>query len=226
MTQLIGYDFDNISNILSTLKFIPHDYNLVKKILTSFSNLHYSGGILYDLTNSRVHELRGESYHNKFNVAESSELLTLAGAIAEEKTIMLLLHNEYVKYLRQRKKGTKLYHSLSAFVKDIFDCPRKLGELKLTASRNRTKNYLQDIEELLMIHDNIIPGVQIYSKALIFSNLFQCYLDRHTRRPKLPQSLFTMSGSGCKRSFVSTIIDDIPYFGVPIFFFRFSLTSR
>ena len=73
MTQLIGYDFSNIAQILSTLRYVPIDYNLVKKVLTSFSNLHFSGGIIYDLTNSRVHELRGESYHNGFNVKESSE---------------------------------------------------------------------------------------------------------------------------------------------------------
>ena len=131
-----------------------------------------------------------------------------------------------MSYLRKRKKGARMNHSLSAFVKDIFVCPRKLGDIKQKAAKNRTKNYLKDFDELFFTYDNLIPGIEVYSKALIFSNLFQCYVDRHTRRPKLPQSLFTMSCSGCKRSFVSTIVNDIPYFGVPMFFFRFSLTSR
>ena len=110
---------------------------------------------------------------------------------------------------------------------DIFGCPHKLREFKRIAQNQRINNYLNDVDELLLICENkLIPGVQIYSKALIFSNLFQCYVDRHSRRPKLPQSLFTMSSSRCKRPLVSTIVDDVAFFGIPIFFFRFSLTSR
>ena len=62
----------NTKRVLGMLKFIPQNYNLLKRVFTSFNNLHYDAndedeidendnfGVLYSLAGSKIHELRGE----------------------------------------------------------------------------------------------------------------------------------------------------------------------
>ncbi len=60
VTKLIGYKLSNANHVLKLLQFMPVDYNLVKRVITSFNNLHYDKdtGILHSLTAARIHELR------------------------------------------------------------------------------------------------------------------------------------------------------------------------
>ena len=65
---------------------------------------------------------------------------------------------------------------------------------------------------------------QVFSEALIFSNLFKC---RTLRRGNinLTYNLNAKIKKKCKYPFVSTIKDGMQYFGIPIFFFRLDFTS-
>ncbi len=61
MTSLIGYKLANSNHVLKLLQFMPLDYDRVKRVITSFNNLHYEKdtGILNSLPAARVHELHG-----------------------------------------------------------------------------------------------------------------------------------------------------------------------
>jgi len=66
--------------------------------------------------------------------------------------------------------------------------------------------------------------LQVFTEALIFSNLFKC---RKLRRGQVDinYNLKRKVDNKCKYPFVSTIRLDIQYFGIPIFFSRLSFTS-
>jgi len=115
---------------MSLLKYLPMDVNLVKKILTSFSNLHVSDGIVYDLNSSRVHELRGGTSFVMFDLKNTRALMTLAETTAEDSTIIQLLHTEFLHYCRTVKKHMKKYSDLYAYTLDIFNSTVKLERLK------------------------------------------------------------------------------------------------
>ncbi len=115
--------------MLALFDLVPIDFNLVKRILTSFSNLHYCDGILYDLNNSRVHELRGENFSKLFNLRESILLFTLAGNIAEDKTVMFVLHTDYMEHLKTEVRKRKM-SSLHAFIKDVLNTDLKIADFK------------------------------------------------------------------------------------------------
>jgi hypothetical protein len=58
---------------------MPVDYNLVKRVITSFNNLHYDKetGILHSLPAARIHEFRGAFILKVITESESILLLTL-----------------------------------------------------------------------------------------------------------------------------------------------------
>ena len=84
---------------------------------------------IYDLNNSRVHELRGQSYFKQFNLKESIQLLTLAGNIAENKTVMFVFHSDYMEHLKNEVRKRKKT-SLHAFIKDSMNTESKIAEFK------------------------------------------------------------------------------------------------
>ena len=94
--------------------------------------------------------------------------------------------------------------------------------------RNRILSYLEDLQLIYDCVNNILPSTKIFTRALIFSNLFKTTVDSRHHRPCLQSSLFEMSNTpgSNKRPFVSTIIDGTPYFSIPLYFFRFSLGKR
>ncbi len=117
---------------MSLLKYLPIDFNLVKKILTSFSNLHVCDGTVYDLNSSRVHELRGRTFFMMFDLRSTRALMTLAETTAEDSTIIQLLHTEFLQYCQTVKKHMKKYPDLYAYCVDIFKSTLKLEKLKET----------------------------------------------------------------------------------------------
>ncbi len=136
---------------------IPIDFNLVKKVLTSFSNLHYSDGILYDLTNSRVHELRGASYPYMLNTQDSKDIMTLAGTIAEENSVIYLLHDEYFEYLRTRTKKKKKYSNLYDYIADTLDTEQKIEcFLKLVSSLSIQLHYVLIVFMMCRQNKNVL----------------------------------------------------------------------
>ncbi len=116
--------------MLSLFELLPTDFNRLKRILTSFSNLHYCDGVVYDLNNSRVHELKGPSYQKNLNVNESILLLTLVVTIAENRTAMYSLHTEYLTYVTHVSGRMKRYSSIHAYMKDIMNTNSKMKDLK------------------------------------------------------------------------------------------------
>jgi hypothetical protein len=79
LTQLIGYNFSTVSRILRLIQFMPINFNIVKKVLTSFSNLHVEGGTVYSLPISRVHELRKKSKWYLCDKQNVVDLVTISG---------------------------------------------------------------------------------------------------------------------------------------------------
>ncbi len=58
---------------------MPINFNIVKKVLTSFSNLHVEGGTIYSLPICRVHELRKISQQFICDNIKVIDLVTIAG---------------------------------------------------------------------------------------------------------------------------------------------------
>ena len=88
---------------------MPVDYNLIKRVITSFNNLHYDKdtGILHSLPASRVHELRGCTQLISLSESESIALVTLAASLSEPLTVIDILLNDYLYTKETRKKGQK-----------------------------------------------------------------------------------------------------------------------
>ena len=106
---MIGFNFKHISKVLQLLKFIPDNYNIVKRIFTSFNNLHFDKdtGIIHSLPASRVHELRGKCRLISLTEIQSIELIALAAAVSEEDTLLDVLMINYIKTMETRRKGQK-----------------------------------------------------------------------------------------------------------------------
>ena len=92
--------------------------------------------------------------------------------------------------------------------------------------KKRIQHLADDLQEIIEYVNGDRQCVQVYTKALIFSNVFKSTVERRHHRPQLPLSLFALSSTSHKNSFVSTIIDGVPYFGIPLYFFRLTLGYR
>ena len=89
ITQQIGYSFKALKKFIKTMSCIPSDYNIVKKILTSFNNLHVENdNVMYSLPNCRVHELRGNGYVCVLDEETSSELIEALAAISRDHCVL------------------------------------------------------------------------------------------------------------------------------------------
>jgi len=90
VTSLIGFKLSNANHVIKLLQFMPLDYNLVKRVITSFNNLHYDKqtGILHSLTAARVHELRGAYILQSITESQSIVLITLAASIAATNSVL------------------------------------------------------------------------------------------------------------------------------------------
>ena len=131
ITGLIGYRLTNCSHILRLLKFMPVDYNLIKRVVTSFNNLHYDKdtGILHSLPASRVHELRGPSKLIALCENDSIALVTLAASIAEESSVLDILLTDYLIIKETRKKGQKTYKHFHDYLDYVLTNDTKIKEL-------------------------------------------------------------------------------------------------
>ncbi len=78
LTSFIGYKLANANHVMKLLQIMPLDYNLVKRIITSFNNLHYDKdtGILHSLPAVCIHELPGAYILQAMTEIESIVLLT------------------------------------------------------------------------------------------------------------------------------------------------------
>ena len=126
VTGLIGYKLANANHVLNLLKFMPIDYNLVKRVITSFNNLHYDKdtGIMHSLPASRVHELRGRQQLVIIKECEAIWLTTLAASIADSDSVLEVLLNDYIEISEIRKKGQKslkIFMNISQYQRKMFE---------------------------------------------------------------------------------------------------------
>ena len=89
ITQSIGYNFTALKKFVTTVSCIPTDYNIVRKILTSFNNLHIENdNVMYSLPNCRVHEMRGLDSINAIDDVMSNNLMTSLASIARNHSVL------------------------------------------------------------------------------------------------------------------------------------------
>ncbi len=107
---------------------MPVDYNLVKRVITSFNNLHYDKdtGILHSLTAARIHELRGAYILKPLTESESIVLITLAASIAETNSFLDILLSDYLETKETRKKGQKTFKHLHEYLMYVLKNKQKL----------------------------------------------------------------------------------------------------
>ena len=132
ITSLIGYKLSNATNILRLLKFLPVDYNMIKRVITSFNNLHFDKetGILYSLPALRLHELRGPTKLIAYSEIESIALVTLAASIAETNSVLDILLDDYIVVKETRKKGKKTYRHFYDYLLTVFSNNNKFIALQ------------------------------------------------------------------------------------------------
>ena len=111
---------------------MPTDYNLIKRVITSFNNLHYDKetGILYSIPASRVHELRGPQNITAILEIESIGLLTLAASIAETNSVLDILLGDFIEVKETRKKGQKTFKNLHDYIMFIMNNEKNLELFK------------------------------------------------------------------------------------------------
>ena len=88
VTQTLGFNFENMPNTLKLLNLLPINYSLVKRIFTTFSNLHVHEGMVYSLPLAKVFELRSYKANVQINKHQVQELLMTCGEIADENSAL------------------------------------------------------------------------------------------------------------------------------------------
>jgi hypothetical protein len=121
ITGLLGYNLRNMSRVLKLLQFLPVDYNLIKRVITSFNNLHFDKdtGIMHSLPSARVHELRGNTKLHGLSYDESVSLVTLAASISNEFSLLENLRVDYLNYQEKRKKGQRTFKHLHHYMSTV-----------------------------------------------------------------------------------------------------------
>ena len=115
------------------------DYNLIKRVITSFNNLHcdVDTGVMHSIPSARVHELRGRVKHLLLSDDESSDLVTAAASISAENSLLDILLVQFIDYQETRKKGQKTYKSLHKYICTVLHDKnelRKIDQLKINYS--------------------------------------------------------------------------------------------
>jgi len=68
---------------------MPSNYNIVKKILNSFTNLYVDEhNVMYSIPNCRVHELRGSVVVSYISERESDLLMQALAFLAREESVL------------------------------------------------------------------------------------------------------------------------------------------
>ncbi len=132
VTMLIGYKLTNANHVLKLLEFMPTDYNLFHRVITSFNNLYYDKetGILHSISASRVHELRGLPKLIAISIKDSICLLTLAASIADVNSALEILLGDFIHVTETRKKGQRTFKHLHEYIMFIMQNEEKLSLLQ------------------------------------------------------------------------------------------------
>ena len=176
VTNIIGFNINHISRVLRLLQFIPENYNIVKRVYTSFQNLHYdlpieneSEGILYSLPGARVHELRGKFILLPLEKRKSTMLITLACSISEENSVLDILNLQYCETMERRKKKQKTFSNVEDYLNWSLKEPQQLYKLNekvfllyLYLVSTSFKHCLNIISTLLPHYRNIVFALSLH----------------------------------------------------------------
>ena len=157
---------------------------------------------------------------------DSLSLIKLAGSISEENSILDVLMNDYIAHQENRTKGSKKFNNLSEYFRRLLLDEKEKRKFNLNANKKGLCNddWIKDLQ--FLCSDNyIINVVQVYTQALIHSNLFDACEDYHHNLKTL--TLAEMVDRNYKKPFVCYIDkdNDKKYFGVVKYFFRLNYTT-
>ncbi len=89
VTQSIGFNFKKMLNIIKMFSWVPTDVNIIKKVLSSFSNLYVDKeNKIYCLPNIRIHELRGEPKAKCISMHDGELLTNALSSYARENSVL------------------------------------------------------------------------------------------------------------------------------------------
>lgn len=95
ITQIVGYNFKRLIKIIHTLSCMPSNYNFVKKVLSSFTNLHVDRDegkyVIHSIPNCRVHELRGQKKNIYCDDEQQLNVASALAALAREDSVLGIL---------------------------------------------------------------------------------------------------------------------------------------
>ena len=142
-------------------------------------------GLMYSLPASRVHELRGKQHFICLTDQETIAIVRLAASIAAPDTALDYLRNIYIETMETRKKGHKVFKNLKHFILCSLterDCIEKISVQKVQFQESSTdfnvEEWDQDIVQLTNDF-NKVDYLNVYSQALIHSNLFDSNLSKN-----------------------------------------------
>ena len=132
---------------------MPSNFNFMKSILTTFSNLYVSSNTVYSLPICRVHELRKKSQiiviENDANL--NDHIMDLATILSPSDSVLSVLHQDYTEYNNTRRKGQRLFKSFRSYAIYNTTCPSLLqiikSKCKIIGINNNTIN--DDLEFLI-----------------------------------------------------------------------------
>ena len=201
VTSMIGFNLLHISKVLRLLQLLPDNYNLVKRIYSSFKNLHYELptiedplGVMYSLLASRVHELRGKQHVISISDQETIAIVRLAASIAAPDTVLDVLRKLYIETMENRRKGQRVFKNLRHFITCFMtesESIEKLNAQKSSLVENSAYFNLAewelDVDYLSNDENNKVDYLNVYTQALIHSNLFDSCVHKHYQMKKNDQ---------------------------------------
>ena len=110
---------------------MPIDYNLIKRVVTSFNNLHFDKdtGTLFSIPAARIHELRGTQHLIEISPEDNIALITLAASISNESSAIDILLTNYLTTCKKRRKGERTFKNLHEFIKFVMNNETNLSLL-------------------------------------------------------------------------------------------------
>ena len=198
------------------MKICPSNLNIVSKCLNSFRNLHIEDNILYSIPNCRVFECRGNTERVILqSIIEENLLLITIASISRLNSYLDVMYSQYLLYVESLKKGVAKKRFLE-FLQQFYITNHTT---KLQYGVDESDEDLTN-DHLLMKGKNYLSFLDIYKEAIIFSQLF------HATPLHEFNSLHDMSLNK-KYNFVCHYdrVSNQKYFGIPLYFFRATLTS-
>ena len=110
---------------------MPIDYNLIKRVVTSFNNLHFDKdtGTLFSIPAARIHELRGTQHLIEISPEDNIALITLAASISNESSAIDILLTNYLTTCENRRQGERTFKNLHEFIKFVMNNETNLSLL-------------------------------------------------------------------------------------------------